>query len=114
MDKKKEITLQRLSRIGSLTNAKGSAQEESVRDMKGTPVGAPSIEAVLGGFMATTIFFANTKESKKKSINDKPRSAYDALDENRCSGFLLYSYDKNGAHSVLGENAGFNGKDIFA
>lgn len=31
-------------------------------------------------------------------------SVYDVLDANRCSGFLLYSYDKNGAHSVLGEH----------
>lgn len=114
MDKKKEITLQRLSRIGSLTDAKGDAQEKSPEAMKGRPVGAPSIEAVLGGFMTTTRFFANTNESKRKSVSDKPQSIYDMLDENRCSGFLLYSYDKNGAHSVLGENVGFNGKDIFA
>ncbi|MDE7206147.1 MAG: hypothetical protein K2N90_03130 [Lachnospiraceae bacterium] len=33
-----------------------------------------------------------------------PSSIYDKLDENRCPGFLLYSYDKNGGHSVLGEN----------
>lgn len=32
------------------------------------------------------------------------KSDYDALDANRCSGFLLYSYDKNGVHSVLGEH----------
>ncbi|MDE7322693.1 MAG: hypothetical protein K2N73_08130 [Lachnospiraceae bacterium] len=31
------------------------------------------------------------------------KSDYDVLDAKRCSGFLLYSYDKNGAHSVLGE-----------
>ena len=31
-------------------------------------------------------------------------SAFDRLDENRCSGFLLYSYNKKGVHSVLGEH----------
>ncbi len=35
---------------------------------------------------------------------ETPSSVYDKLDENRCPGFLLYSYDKNGVHSVLGEN----------
>lgn len=39
---------------------------------------------------------------KKKQETES--SVYDKLDENRCPGFLLYSYDKNGAHSVLGEN----------
>ncbi len=28
---------------------------------------------------------------------------FDRLDANRCSGFLLYSYNKKGIHSVLGE-----------
>lgn len=40
-------------------------------------------------------------------------SVYDQLDENRCPGFLLYSYDKNGVHSVLGENispGGYGGR----
>lgn len=31
-------------------------------------------------------------------------SDFDRLDANRCSGFLLYSYDKKGVHSVLGEH----------
>ncbi len=31
-------------------------------------------------------------------------TAYDRLDANRCSGFLLYSYNKHGLHSVLGEH----------
>jgi len=35
---------------------------------------------------------------KKKDETD-----FDKLDANRCSGFLLYSYDKKGIHSVLGE-----------
>lgn len=38
---------------------------------------------------------------KKQEVQS---SVYDQLDENRCPGFLLYSYDKNGTHSVLGEN----------
>ena len=32
---------------------------------------------------------------------------FDRLDANRCSGFLLYSYNKKGVHSVLGEHLGF-------
>lgn len=35
---------------------------------------------------------------KKKEETD-----FDRLDANRCSGFLLYSYNKKGIHSVLGE-----------
>lgn len=31
-------------------------------------------------------------------------SDFDRLDANRCSGFLLYSYDRKGVHSVLGEH----------
>ena len=38
---------------------------------------------------------------KKQEVQS---TVYDMLDENRCPGFLLYSYDKNGTHSVLGEN----------
>ena len=33
-----------------------------------------------------------------------PQTPYDMLDVNRCAGFLLYSYDKRGTHSILGEN----------
>ena len=32
---------------------------------------------------------------------------FDRLDANRCSGFLLYSYNKRGVHSVLGEHLSF-------
>lgn len=39
-----------------------------------------------------------------KKKQESSSSVYDKLDENRCPGFLLYSYDKNGVHSVLGEN----------
>lgn len=43
--------------------------------------------------------------SRYRKNNNK--SDFDALDANRCSGFLLYSYDKNGVHSVLGEHLAF-------
>lgn len=33
-----------------------------------------------------------------------PQTPYDMLDVNRCAGFLLYSYDKHGTHSILGED----------
>ena len=31
-------------------------------------------------------------------------TVYDRLDADRCEGFLLYSYNKRGVHSVLGEH----------
>ena len=33
-----------------------------------------------------------------------PQTPYDMLDVNRCAGFLLYSYDKHGTHTILGED----------
>lgn len=36
---------------------------------------------------------------------------FDMLDANRCSGFLLYSYNKKGVHSVLGEHLSFGSYD---
>lgn len=36
---------------------------------------------------------------------------FDRLDANRCSGFLLYSYNKKGVHSVLGEHLIFGSYD---
>lgn len=39
----------------------------------------------------------------KKAEPEAP-TVYDRLDADRCAGFLLYSYNKNGAHSVLGEH----------
>ncbi|MCX4375155.1 MAG: hypothetical protein OSJ61_03195 [Lachnospiraceae bacterium] len=38
-------------------------------------------------------------------------SDFDRLDANRCSGFLLYSYNKKGVHSVLGEHLSFGSYD---
>lgn len=43
-------------------------------------------------------------DSDKEALPDKGMMIiYDALDANRCSGFLFYSYNKHGVHSVLGE-----------
>lgn len=42
-----------------------------------------------------------------------PQTSYDMLDVNRCAGFLLYSYDKHGTHSILGEDnkpGGYGGR----
>lgn len=42
-----------------------------------------------------------------------PQTPYDMLDVNRCAGYLLYSYDKHGGHSVLGEDikpGGYGGR----
>ena len=38
---------------------------------------------------------------------------FDRLDANRCSGFLLYSYNKKGVHSVLGEHLSFGSYDTI-
>ncbi|MDE6054436.1 MAG: hypothetical protein K2G55_11880 [Lachnospiraceae bacterium] len=38
---------------------------------------------------------------------------FDRLDANRCSGFLLYSYNKRGVHSVLGEHLSFGSYDTI-
>ncbi|MDE5825359.1 MAG: hypothetical protein K2H91_11855 [Lachnospiraceae bacterium] len=38
---------------------------------------------------------------------------FDRLDANRCSGFLLYSYNKKGVHSVLGEHLSFGSCDTI-
>lgn len=35
---------------------------------------------------------------------------FDRLDANRTEGFLLYSYDKHGVHSVLGESKAIGNK----
>lgn len=152
MNKRRELTLQRLSHIGNL-----SAAEKTV---KPHPTGMLTIEAALGAYMSgaenvpdlhTSFQMAeymaavaesrhvNSNAGKKydrlsgiydKEYREKTRqaletdksaqyqlkhyakkqeepSAYDSLDANRCAGFLLYSYNKNGVHSVLGENISF-------
>ena len=45
--------------------------------------------------------------------NKGDETDFDRLDANRCSGFLLYSYNKKGVHSVLGERLSFGSYDII-
>jgi len=178
MNKSREMTLQRLSRIGGLTAAESVARVENPMVIpmiiKGKPVGTLTIEAALGAYLSgkksaydwrtMQDTYINTSKDPKRQLSqqmaeymvaleesqlanakagdtgDKPQkeldeewqkktekilktnksaryqfahyrkqekeelSVYDKLDANRCSGFLLYSYDKNGVHSVLGEN----------
>lgn len=168
MNKRRELTRQRLSRIGGLAAVDNAVGVRESEVMKGKPVGAPSIEAVLGAYMpgkrgaydlrtrqdnyvststdpkqqlsrqmseymtmlegsAGGHFYKSAKEDGNESEarteaalrqdasaryklehyaknQDEAQSVYDILDENRCSGFLLYSYNKNGVHSVLGED----------
>lgn len=174
MDRRRELVLQRLSRIGSLAAAEGAPQNIK---FKGRPTGAMTIEAAIGTYMVRNnevydfrrmqdTYTRSGKDSKEQLsrqmseymtaieesqlANAKPglayaghdgdilqsgaeeklerilendpsaryqlrryftrpadggaQSAYDRLDANRCSGFLLYSYNKNGVHSVLGEH----------
>ena len=173
MNRRRELVLQRVSRIGSLTAAESVSQNTK---WKGRPTGMLTIEAAIGAYMKkdTDVYnlhrqqdayipvskdpgqqekeqlsrqmkeyqseleesqLANVKselEKKyspqqlnaqkiKKVLENEPsaqyqlrmygkneyidgHSAFDRLDENRCSGFLLYSYNKKGVHSVLGEH----------
>lgn len=178
MDKRRELILQRLSRIGSLATADVPQNTK----FKGKPAGAMTIEAAIGTYMMrdnkvydlrslqdtytqggkdskyqellsrqmseyrtaieenqlanarSGLFHDSYDSDKEKPLSEKmlsekldrvlandpsaryqlskyytkpkdgARSTYDKLDANRCSGFLLYSYDKNGVHSVLGEH----------
>lgn len=178
MNRRRELTLQRLSRIGSLTAVDSVAATEKPNVVsKGKPVGTLTIEAAIGTYMprkkgvydlrtqqdnyVSTAkdpsllkqqqlshqmeeYMAAIEESQLASArtgghydksageSDKAQkeriqkalradrsaeyqlkhyekqeeelSVYDMLDANRCSGFLLYSYNKNGVHSVLGED----------
>ena len=174
MNKNRELTLQRLSRIGGLTDVESVTHIENPMAVsmviKGKPVGTLTIEAALGAYLsgkksARDAYIQTSKdprqqlshqmaeymvtleesqhanakvgdtdeeERQKKTeqilkTNKSARyqfahyrkqekeelSVYDKLDANRCSGFLLYSYDKNGIHSVLGENrnpGGYGGR----
>lgn len=172
MNKSREMTLQRLSRIGDLAAAESVTHVEKPvmvsMVIKGKPVGTLTIEAALGAYLSgkkrVQDVYINTSKDPKQQLsyqmaeymvtleesqhanakagdtdgksqeeleqerqkkteqilktNKSARyqfahyrkqekeelSVYDKLDANRCSGFLLYSYDKNGVHSVLGEN----------
>lgn len=161
MNKRRELTLQRLSHIGSLTAVEKTLQPEKPMPIKGKPAGMLTIEAALGTYMSGAgnvpdlqiplqmaeymaaieeSRFANertgknydkssgmydeeyreklqqalkTDKSAQYQLNhyvkkqDEELSLYDRLDADRGSGFLLYSYNKNGVHSVLGENISF-------
>lgn len=179
MNRRRELTLQRLSRIGGLAAVEEAVQAEKPAAVsKGKPMGTPTIEAVLGTYMSgkkgvydlrtqqddyvstaknpglrkqqqlsrqmaeymaaieesqlanarTGVYYDKSAGEPDKERQEKTQQAlktdksakyqmkryakkqeeelsvYDKLDANRCSGFLLYSYNKNGVHSVLGEN----------
>ena len=180
MNRRRELTLQRLARIGALPASESAVQTEKPETIaKIKPVGTLSIEAMLGIYMMRQMgvyaqfehdlrtqqdsYISTSKDPKQhlsqqmaeymaaieesqlanaragvsydkssaeidkenqekaekvlktdksakyqlehyKKKQEAPSSVYDKLDENRCPGFLLYSYDKNGVHSVLGEN----------
>lgn len=189
MNRRRELTLQRLARIGALPASESVVQvEKPVSAAKLKPAGTMTIEAALGIYMkrpksmyaqfehdlrtqqdsyvstskdpkqhlsqqmaeymaaieesqlanaragvsfdksADELDKENQEKTEKVLKTDKsakyqlehykkkqetPSSVYDKLDENRCPGFLLYSYDKNGTHSVLGENknpGSYNGR----
>lgn len=173
MNRKRELALQRVSRIGSL-----AAMESTVKNTKfrGRPPGALTIEAAISAYMEKdssvfdmrqqkdayirtagnsnrqekeqlsrqmTEYMSALEESRpagaksglankhaqehvnmekfekalandpsaqyqlkhyKTKNNETDRTDFDRLDANRCSGFLLYSYNKKGVHSVLGEH----------
>ena len=147
MDRKRELVLQRLSRIDSLSVSSYVAENEK---FKGQPVGTMSIEAAIGTYIMTNQmadYMSVLEESRiisiKKGIDvvkdntddnitdlqdlskanklyeskNNTSAIYDKLDANRCAGFLLYSYNKNGIHSVLGEHltpGGYGGFIITA
>jgi len=181
MNKNRELTLQRLSRIGGLAAVESVARAENPKVIsmviKGRPVGTLTIEAALGAYLSgkksaqdayintskdpkqqlsyqmaeymSTLEESQLANAKSEDTDDKSEelleeerrkkteqilktnksaryqfahyrkqekeelSVFDKLDANRCSGFLLYSYDKNGIHSVLGENrnpGGYGGR----
>lgn len=186
MNKSRELTLQRLSRIGGLPAVESVARMENPMAVsmiiKGKPVGTLTIEAALGAYMSRKAgaydlrtmqdtYISTSKDTKQQlshqmteymstleesqlanarnqAADDKSQeeldeelrkktekilktnksasyqfahyrkqeeelTVYDKLDANRCSGFLLYSYDKNGIHSILGENispGGYGGR----
>lgn len=189
MNRRRELTLQRLARIGALPASEHVVQTQRVAVekpetvVKLRPAGAMSIEAMLNTYMKRqkSVFdlrtqqdsYVSTVKNPKQQLSQQmaeymaaieesqlanaragvsydksaaefdkenqekaekvlktdrsagyqlehykkkeetPSSVYDQLDENRCPGFLLYSYDKNGSHSVLGENrnpGSYNGR----
>ena len=184
MNRRRELTLQRLARIGALPASESVVQvEKPVSAAKLKPPGTLTIEAALNVYMKRpkSVYDLRTQQDSYVSTSKDPKqhlsqqmaeymaaieesqlanaragmnydksaieldeenrekaekalkkdrsakyqiehykkkeevqsSVYDVLDENRCPGFLLYSYDKNGTHSVLGENispGGYGGR----
>ncbi len=45
-----------------------------------------------------------TKQSMPTNTDSQQENTFDQLDANRTAGYLLYSYDKRGGHSILGED----------
>ena len=171
MNRRRELTLQRVSRIGGLSAVEGIPQNTRFKKSTSGAFSTLTIEAALGAYMMKedavhsarrqdtySSGYGDAKKNEQVQIsrqmdeyisaleesqlasaksqlesrraaeqlnarkleealaNDpsaqyqlsryrkkKNKSDYDALDANRCSGFLLYSYDKKGVHSVLGE-----------
>ena len=87
-------------------------------------MGAMTIEAAMGMYMCVLNqghveiarqgkFLVNTKGSKSETgnssestvlhVTENSTKMYDKLDANRSAGFLLYSYNKGGMHSILAE-----------
>lgn len=177
MNRRRELTLQRLSRIGGIAAVEDISQKSKIRNKSTSAFTTRTIEAALGTYMMKgdevynvryqdtyTSSYGNSGKNEQEQLSrqmDEYRSSleenqlanakselegrraaehlniikfeealakdpsaqyqlskykkkdnksdYDALDANRCSGFLLYSYDKNGVHSVLGEQLAYGG-----
>ncbi|MDE6219591.1 MAG: hypothetical protein K2G51_04015 [Lachnospiraceae bacterium] len=179
MNRRRELALQRVSRIGSIAAADNISQNTKYKDSYGG-TRANTIEAAIGTYMmhedkvfelsgqdsytpgygnsdsdaqeqlsrqmkeyrsmssAVESQLANAKSDLERRVaehinikkfeealaNDpsaqyqlsryhkkENETDFDRLDANRCSGFLLYSYNKKGIHSVLGEHLSFAGYD---
>lgn len=176
MNRRRELTLQRLSRIGGIAAVEDISQKSKLRNKSTSAFTTRTIEAALGTYMmkvdevynvryqdSYTSSYGNSGKNEQEQLSrqmDEYRSSleenlanakselegkraaeqlniikfeealakdpsaqyqlskykkkdnksdYDALDANRCSGFLLYSYDKKGVHSVLGEHLPYGG-----
>lgn len=176
MNRKRELTLQRVSRIGGIAAVESVQQKTKLKNKSADAFTTRTIEAALGTYRLKNdeiydiqhqdayisgygdsgrndkeqmsrqmddymSFLEDSRLANAKSELEKKRAAqhlnikkfeealandpsaqyqlsryrknnksdFDALDANRCSGFLLYSYDKNGVHSVLGEHAAYGG-----
>lgn len=177
MNRRRELTLQRVARIGSVAAADNISQNTKYKDSH-TGARANTIEAALGIYMmrdnevydlrgqdtyvqgygesgsgtqeqlsrqmkeylsmslAEESQLANAKSDLERRVAEhinikkyedalasdpsaqyqlsryhrkQDETDFDRLDANRCSGFLLYSYNKKGVHSVLGEHLSFAG-----